>query len=85
MVLSNLGIKEALTYGEVSVGEVGNNPAPPPAALLAGEVDMAARARAGSLPAPLPMRRYGLISCCVMPLEVQIRNAKQECYLFCHA
>ena len=68
MVLPNLGTKESLTYGEVSVGEVGDDPAPPPAALLAGEVDMAARAGAGSLPAPLPMRRYGKISCCVMPL-----------------
>ena len=68
MVLSNLGTKESLTYGEVSVGEVGDDLEPPPAALLAGEVDMAARAGAGSLPAPLPMRRYGKISCCVMPL-----------------
>ena len=64
------GELEAITlfHGEVSVGEVGDDPAPPPAALLAGEVDMAARAGAGSLPAPLPMQRYGKISCCVMPL-----------------
>ena len=54
-----------MTYREISIGEVGDDPAPPPAALLAGEVDMAARAGAGSLPAPLPMQRYGKISCCV--------------------
>ena len=65
MVLSNLGTKES---GDNSVGEVGDDPAPPPAGLLEGEDDMAARAGAGSLPAPLPMRRYGKISCCVMPL-----------------
>ena len=52
----------------------------PPAALLAGEVDMAARAGAGSLPAPLPMRRYGRISCCVLcrskcKHEMQSRSA----------
>ena len=85
MVLSNLGTKKFLTYGQISIGEVGNNPAPPPAALLAGEVDIAARARAGSLPTPLPMRKYRLISCCVMPLEIQTRNTKQEYYLFYHA
>ena len=42
----------------LSVGEVGlEAPAPPPVALRVGELDMAARAGAGSLPAPLPMRR----------------------------
>ena len=51
----------------LSVGEVGlEAPAPPPVALRVGELDMAARAGAGSLPAPLPMRRYGEVSCCVL-------------------
>ena len=65
MVLSNRGTKESFTYGDDSVGEVGDEaPAPLPVARLTGDVDMAAKAGAGSLPTPLPMRRYEVISCC---------------------
>ena len=85
MVLSNRGTEEPFTNGDDSVGEVGDEaPAPLPVARLACDVDMAAKAGAGSLPAPLPMRRHGKISCCVLCRSKCQRRMQRSVTCFVH-